>query len=330
MKFFKKNWKKILPLIGLFLLFYLLWRFDIKEIIRAFSQVNLWYLLLVPIILFFIFLIQTWKWRLILNVQNIYEISFLQLFKIQLIGLYYSLVTPAKVGGFLKAAYLKDKIGKSIEECSTSIFLDKILDLITLLIFSIIGTFFILGQFPSLLLEMTLILIVFCSLIFVFYSKERAKILLKHLFYIFIPKKFKDRFRNSFHLFYKDVPAPKKLLLPFLLTFLCWLLVFSQTFIIAKSLAIDINYFIFIFISALVVMVGLLPITISGLGTREAAFIILFQNFNITPQKLIAMSLFTTIITYILLFLIFLIFNVKLIKNFNFKNSKVIKFVTKV
>lgn len=308
MNFFIKNWKKILPGFGFFLLLYLFWRFDIKEIIIAFSQANPRYFILLPLTFSLILLIQTWKWKLILHAQNINGIGFLPLFRIQLIGSYYSMWTPGKTGVFLKAPYLKDRIGKSLEECSSGIFIDKILDLTVLFIFSVAGALILLGQFPSLLLETILVLIVFCFAIFIFYSKKRTKFLLKHFLYLFIPQKLKEKCKNSFHLFYKETPNLGKLAPSFLLTALCWLLILSQTFIIAKSLSIDINYFVFIPVAALATMAGFLPITMSGLGTREAAFVVLFKNFNILPQKLIAMSLLSVIAAYILLFLIAVFF----------------------
>lgn len=308
MSFFIKNWKKILPGVGFSLLLYLFWRFDIKEIIFALSQADLRYFLFLPVTFFLILLVQTWKWKLILRAQNIGGIDFFWLFKIQLIGFYYSMWTPGRAGIFLKAPYLKEKAGRSLEECSLGIFVDKLLDLSVLFIFSVSGAFILLGQFPSLLPEAVFALLAFCFFLFIFYSKRRMKFLLKHFFYLFVPGKLKDGLRNSFHLFYKETPAMGKLLPPFLLTALCWILILSQTFIVTKSLSIDVNYFVFIPIAALATMAGFLPITMSGLGAREAAFVVLFQNFGIVPQKLIAASLLSVIIPYILFLIIAAIF----------------------
>jgi len=308
-----KNWKKILPLIGFLLLIYLLWHFEIKRIIQIFLSVNLWYLLFLPPIFFIIFLIQVLKWQIILKAQHI-NFPFWQLFKIHLIGTYYGFLTPGRVGHFLKAAYLKDRINKSIEECSSGILVDRFLDILVLFIFSIAGALVLISQFPFLLTRIIMVLIIVSLLFFIFYSKKRTRFLLKGLFNLLTPDKFKDKFRESFYLFYKNMPGKKILIRSFILTMVNWWLIYSQIFIIAKSLSININYFIFIFISALAISVGLLPITISGLGVREAAFIVLFKNYSILPEKLITMSLLSTVIGYLLLFLISSIFVFRFVK----------------
>ncbi len=62
-----------------------------------------------------------------------------------------------------------------------------------------------------------------------------------------------------------------------ILTLISYGLYFYQSYLIAHSLRIDVEYLSFSLIIALALIIGFIPVTIAGLGTREAALIFLFQ-----------------------------------------------------
>ena len=47
-------------------------------------------------------------------------------------------------------------------------------------------------------------------------------------------------------------------------------------------------------------VVASLPITLYGLGTREISMISLFSIYNITPEKIVSLSLFWFVIIWLL------------------------------
>ena len=63
---------------------------------------------------------------------------------------------------------------------------------------------------------------------------------------------------------------------------------------------------IFLFIP-LVILIGNIPITISGLGTREATVVILLLNYS-SSAKLLSFALMLSFVEYVLLALVGLIF----------------------
>lgn len=310
----KKNiWKKFLPFIGLILFIYLLWRFDCQKIYQSILEVNVWYLLFLLPLLFLVFYVQTLKWNLILRNQGI-KVNLITLYKIQLVGAYYASLTPAKVGNLVKIFYLKDRVSQSIEECSSSAIIDKILETITLIFLGAIGSFFLIDRFPNLYLQLIFILAIITLLFYIFYSKKRTRFVLKFLFNLIVLEKLKGRLRQSFHLFYDRFPCKRQLILPTILAIINWFLIYCLSFVVALALGIKINFFIFILLLPLAAMAGLLPITILGLGTRETALIILFQPYGLLPEKLIVMSVLSLVLNFILPALIGLILSFKLIK----------------
>lgn len=309
----KNNWKKFLPFIGLILFIYLLWRFDFQKIYQSILEINGWYLLFLLPLVIIVFYVQTLKWQLILRSQGINK-DLMTLYKIQLVGVYYALLTPGKVGSVVKALYLKEAANKGLEECSSSVVIDKILETITLIFLGVIGSFFLIDRFPNLYLQLIFVLVIVTLLFYVFYSKKRTRVLLKFFFNVIIPEKFRSRLRQSFHLFYDMFPRKRQLILPTLLTIVNWLLIYCLSFVVALALGIKINFLVFILLLPLAAMAGLLPITILGLGTRETALIILFQPYGVLPGKLIAMSILGLALNYLLPALIGLVLSLKLIK----------------
>ena len=59
------------------------------------------------------------------------------------------------------------------------------------------------------------------------------------------------------------------------------------------------QFLLLILIIAIVNVVAYLPITIYGLGTREITTIRLFSIFNVVPEKIVSLSLFWFVITWL-------------------------------
>jgi len=59
------------------------------------------------------------------------------------------------------------------------------------------------------------------------------------------------------------------------------------------------QFLLFILIIAIGNVVAYLPITIYGLGTREITMIRLFSIFNVVPEKIVSLSLFWFVITWL-------------------------------
>ena len=296
--------KNLLPLIGIALFVYIIVSTGPTKIMSSFQELNklhLFYYLLLAILIFVpITLLQTLKWYLILKKQNI-TLPFLYLIKLQIISTYYSSITPGKLGSFIKVSYIQNKTKKPFGEAFSSVLADRILDLITLCILSLIGSLLLVEYSSQILFKILIPIIILCFIIFFFIGKKRSSFILLFVYKFLIPHKLKSKAKESFNLFYDTLPRIKHLTLPFLLTILVWVLIYTQTYIIALSFDIKIPYYYFIPIFAISTVVTLIPVTIAGLGTRELTLITLFKLFLIKPEKVVSMSLFWVIISTLIL-----------------------------
>ena len=272
------KWKKILPLIGILIFVYLLWKIGLGSIFSNFKDINYFYfviaIVLIPVGLIF----QTEKWTLILQRQKI-KLSFKKSFKIYLLGMFYGLITPARTGSLLRANYLQEEIKKPWIVCASGIILERILDLIAICVFAFIGVIFILRGasvvFLPILIAVSLIFILGCVVIF---SKKMSKFFLEKTFFFLMSKRIKEKSKNLFESFYDSLPNMKKLVPPFIFTVLTWIVLYLQSYFVARAFGIDIQWWIFIFLMPITVLVVLLPISISGLGTRDATWVFLITK----------------------------------------------------
>jgi hypothetical protein len=285
------DWKKLLPIIGIILLVYILWRFNIGKILSVFSIINPLYaalcLLGIPVI-FFIFNIQ---WQMILKRQCIH-VSFIYSLKNLFIGYFYGFITPGGFGAYLSALYLKNESKTPFPKCISNIITFNTIDYITIFILGSIGGLFLLGRHPYLFI-LILILLFFVSFLFIFYlrqktSKNLFKKLLRTQIFEFVQHYVEDPIES----FYEDLPSFKSLLLPFLVSFFSWFVFYTELYFIAHLFNIHIPYITFIFILAITSSIAIIPISIYGLGTRDATLVALFSLYNIPPENSISFSLF--------------------------------------
>jgi hypothetical protein len=260
------------------------------EIVEQVIAADNFYLSLALIFVFFYLVSQTGKWFVIAKKQKI-DVPFWEAFKINLISGFYGLITPGKLGSIIRADYLRKYSGGMGKGISNFV-IDKILDLSSLFFLVILLGFFALKE--SLELPLGYLSILFFALLFfffIFYNKERSKFLLGIFYRKLIPKRMKKKASRAFDSFYQDLPKKRFLLLFFAFNLISWVINYSTAYFVALSLGIKLNFIYFLAIYPLATLVAQIPITISGLGTREATLIGLFGLFGIGAVKVFSMSL---------------------------------------
>src|SRR3989344_2873530 len=269
---------RLLPLLGLGIFVYLIYNIGVQNIINVFKNVKVGFLLVIIALTFFIAILQTYKWKLILMKQGV-NLKFYTLFKMQTISLLYGAITPGRVGSLVKVNYLKKKTNKNFGESSSSVVLERLIDFFVLFLFASFGAFLMINYFANLFLELTIfVAILFLITTFIFFKRERARFFLKFIHIHLIPKRYKEKTSNLFHSFYNGLVRPKHLIKPFLVSLLIWFLIYSQAYLTGLALSIDnIPFYYFYGLFPLASIVGLIPITISGMGTKEVTLIGLFS-----------------------------------------------------
>ena len=289
--------KKFLPIIGLFILIYIVYRLDIGEIKSAFLSIKPVFIFIALLLTLPRILIRNYAWQLIQKEQKI-KLTYFESLKIFLIGYFYCSITPGYLGQLMRIPYMKEKTKEPYGKLFINSTIESIVHTLSLYGIVIIGAFLLIEKFPEVLpvaIAWMLILVIF---IFYFIKKERGEKLLSTLIKYFIPKKIKSNLNNFVKTFYNDFPRVNKLILPFILGIFTWIIIFSQGYIIVMALGLDIPYLYFLLLFPVANVVGFIPITFAGLGTRELVAIVIFSTlFAVAEEKIFVVSLLGFIVT---------------------------------
>jgi len=291
--------KVLLPLIGIAIFIYIIKEIGTNNIINALCNINpvlfaISLLIFVPRII-----ISTYRWKMIADIQGII-ISLPSLIKLNLIGLFYGTITPLWLGDYIRIPYLREETGEPFGKCASNIIIDQIMEFSSLFILAVIGSAVLVEHFPSLFFILFSIFVIFVSVTIFLKKKKRSEKFFRIIYKIFIPEKLKSSVANEFDAFYRDMPALKSLMLPLLIGLFSYALYFAQIYIIALSFSVDIPFATFILIYPVASLIGLIPITVSGLGTREAALIHIFSIYGIPSNITVAISLSGYVITMLI------------------------------
>ena len=293
------KWKKYLPVFGILLFVYILIKIDLQSVLLEIQNANIYFLLIAVLLVFVMMLSETIKWFTIARFQNI-KIPFNDALKINMIDNYYGFITPSKVGSVIRAEYLKKYTKGHFGKGLFNFIIDKVMDLSAIIFIAIVFSYNFkdkldlpIGFFTALFL-----LFIFGTLFFL--KKERSEVILRIIYRKLVPHRFRIQAKSSFEAFYDHVPKKRYFILFFLLNLFNWVVNYTLAYSVGLSLGINLPFIYYLSIFPLATLVSLIPISVAGLGTREATLISLFGLFGIAATKVFSMSLITFFIAGII------------------------------
>ena len=291
---------RIFPIIGIMMFLFILLNIGIDKIVTELYAVKPLYIGIAIVLLIPRIIIYNIKWDFILKIQGI-RLPFSYVLKIYFIGFFYGAITPSWIGTYIRVPYIMNKAHTTLGKSVSNIVIDGIVDILSVLLLIVLGTTLIYSYIP-ILLPFVVTLCVFLILACVYFMQQQRseKIFLSLITYL-IPEKYRDKIRKHFDAFYSDIPKGKKLLIPIAIGVMSWIVLHTQIYFIAQGLSLNIPYLYFILVYPIVFLIELMPISISGLGTREAALIVLFSFviFDISKENILILSLIGYFVTII-------------------------------
>lgn len=199
-----------------------------------------------------------------------------------MIGSFFNTLLPGIVGGdAVKAYYLYRETGTPGISMA-SVFMDRYIGFISIIFIALISLPFGFAYIKGTGLEYLFpgIILIFIAGSFVFFKArigERLRLLRE--FYSFF-----DAYRD----FTNTVDTLLKALL---LSVIIQLMNMGAVYIISQSMGIEVPFLSILLFIPFIVTVSMIPLSISGLGVREATFVILFGKVGVKPEAAITLSL---------------------------------------
>jgi len=288
--------KQFSAILSVILLVGLIYIGEPSEISERFTRTELKYILLVVLLYFINVFTKNLRWCVILNDLSLFK----KTLPLYFIGLSVNSITPGRVGGEPFKAYLLNRnvdcrFGKSI----ASVFTERVMDVVILIAFSIVGIFFVVEDIEddSLLSILLQLLLMILLLVFILYTISHptlletitrkfitlSKKMSSHRYIHFFEKKLVSiifSFKESLKEFTK---MKKNAVFGFFLSCAIWVNEALRLYLILIAMGIDVNLGSVIVASSVAAIVGgLLPggagnaaiittiLSTSGIGKADA------------------------------------------------------------
>ena len=256
------------------LLYYVLSKVGAEKVLAIIGTISpLAFILSIMIYILSIY-VSTMRWRLLL--PN--EFKKKRLFSFYMIGAFFNTFLTGVIGGdAVKTYYLYKEINSGSISLS-SVFMDRYIGFVSLMIMGlaayIIGFNYLKGSIVEWLLPAIILAFLIGSLV-VFGLRFGKKIRVLSQFYGHF-----DNYRNQRTLLAKT----------FFLSLIVQILNIISIYVITLGLGQHISLIYFFIFFPVITTISTVPISISGLGVREGAFVLLFGLVGIKPEMATAMS----------------------------------------
>jgi len=285
--------KRFISLFVTLIIFVLIFRsIDFQVFLESLRNLNVGYLI-AALSYFLVYpFIGIERWRSMVNIR--FSLKFWEAFKIYFIGESLNLALPSKAGDLSKGYFLKKAGVSSFSYGLSTVVFEKLLDLLSLGFAFIIG--FLLIRSGGEFIGKTLSIIVLFAAAFILFLLLDKMRFLRVILYKLKLKKILRSFREVIS-FVRIIKKDHHRILFFsliLVSILFWLGHLFQIWLFFKAVNMDITYIQVLFYVPIAIFVALIPITIAGMGTRDAMLIFLLQSF-IPRETIVAGGLLMTL-----------------------------------
>ncbi len=273
--------------VAIVLLAYLLLTIDVHAIVSTVAGMSIMPIIACLPLICLMYVIRTEKWRILLRAVDV-RIDFIRAFKVFLIGTFYGSVTPGRAGELTRSLYLEDSKARTLP----TVIVDRVTDIVCLLALCIL---MILAVFHE--QELVVITLVtvggFLALCAVMLDRRSISLFTKLM-------GIGDGHRDEYLASVSSMLHNGRALLSTLGLTLAYYVVNTVVFwLVLMSISPSINPVIALSLPLIIIM-GNVPISISGLGVRELVSVTVFSAFGDSAAYGFSASLILYLLTSLL------------------------------
>ncbi|ASC70471.1 hypothetical protein XM38_014100 [Halomicronema hongdechloris C2206] len=288
--------KKVVSLmISLALLVVIYRQIDLVSLLDVFQQCNLLWLSLSLAMMLLLIVIPAWRLQRLTPTQQ--SIGLVEAIRLILVAGTLNMVLPSNMGQIVKAYFLADRGNLRQSLAFTVVIFEKACDLLALLLWCAFGLILYPQKGQTFWLLAGVVLL--CSGVgfLLLGSRSAANFLLSRIRAISphpIRQKVKNFQRSWNHMHDYFWPNRRQVGVIAAVSILLWLLHLCQIWLFILALNAWTPFVTSLALTPLAILVGLLPLTFAGIGTRDAALILFYQPF-LMPATGAALGLLCTL-----------------------------------
>ncbi|MFH1133554.1 MAG: lysylphosphatidylglycerol synthase transmembrane domain-containing protein [Nanoarchaeota archaeon] len=289
---------KYVWVLGVVLFVVLILQLDIPALLQILRSIRLEFaiLALVPVVLGDV--LRGYRWCLLIRGLD-KGFSLWQSVKGYLMGVAAGALTPGRVGIFVRVPLLAKEAPMKTEAALATVLVDTVLDALAVLLLGGVGiVILVVGWKADLRVAFWLFALIVAGIVAVLLFRHQLVRLVSFLSRKLLPLHFRERAEETFKEMALLVKKENhgKLLIASLLSILSWSLLGLAGYLLALAFGLPVPVLFVIAVVAVSTFVALLPISIFGLGTREATVIFLFSLAALSKESAIAFSVILAIV----------------------------------
>ncbi|MBF0487575.1 MAG: flippase-like domain-containing protein [Nitrospirae bacterium] len=256
------------------ILYVLLSKVDLNRVFSLLRNINLLYFFMACLLCVVSVCFVSKRWQLFISD----DIPLSKLFSLNMIGLFFNNIMPGTTGGdAVKVFYVYKKTGSGLIAAG-SVFMDRYIGLANIIFIGMAAMMFGLNRLAGTGVEfftpaVTAAFVVGSFIVFGFRLGGRFASVAK--------------FYEYFHLYMRNTKA---IALSFMLTTAAQLIAIACVYLVAVGLGVNLGVLDLLIFVPVIILIASIPISISGLGLREGAFVLLFKRAGIAEETAIAIS----------------------------------------
>jgi len=267
----------------------LLFKTDVDNLLHTIINSNYWYFILSFLVSVIGLCVATLRWEILLKRFTANSL-FVELFRFICISFFYNFFVPGGFAGDIVRGYKCRNHYLSRTQGIASVFVDRLIGLASFIVFGIIGMIFTYNLLQKTNILVFVWIVVGGSLFLLFLLFNRKIMSFFKTFSNLYPalyEKLKQFYDYIYY--YKDYRGIliNALIVSLLTTFVNIL----SFYLLSVSIGSEVPFIYFLFFIPVITIISYLPITYSGLGIREAGFVLLFVEVGMSPDQALGISL---------------------------------------
>jgi len=281
--YLKKLLNSLLLLLGVIILAYVILSLDLRVLWENIKSLSFSLLFIVLFLVFLIVLFRVFRWKYLVKISTGVNMSWGFSFYSFIVGFAIGSFTLGRVGEISKPILLKAKQGVKVSKSISTIFLERIFDILSLLLFFFISLIFLPvggNAYKSVVLVLLVLLVIVLLVLFILPKS------IHWLINIFTKKIIRsekiadimNRFNDGLYFGLMQLRRKKVLSIVLISSLASMFLEFIRFFLILKFFGLDIGFAIVIFSFCGAVIFGQLTFIPGGIGVTEASQAVLFST----------------------------------------------------
>jgi uncharacterized membrane protein YbhN (UPF0104 family) len=235
---------------------------------------NPWLFALSALVYLFIIYLSARRLSLLLDKQ--YPLS--RVFSLCLIGSFFNTLLPGAIGGDAVKAYYLYKDTKKGGSSIGAVFMDRYIGFVALLTMGLVSGFFALSDLKTIGMQWVI------PALFIFFFVGSL-----FIFRLQIGKRY-SAISDFYDYFHQSLTRKDMLLKTYGISFIIQLFTSLMIYLIAMGIGQSLTFTaLFVFVP-IITIITMIPLSISGLGVRESAFVLFFGFTGVPPQDSTSIS----------------------------------------